>query len=1242
MKVISLNTDRRLTSIIKLNHIINRYKPDIITLQDISQTNNRMRNTINQLAYSNYRIQTGGHRNSLWTLTRMNMDIHNFGTITSSDKTNAIFTDIHIQGHMLKIINIYIKPKATYTQVKQLLIEIEEEAKRLTSKTIIAGDLNSSSIGWDADNTLNKETSERHYANIKISRGKEIERFMNKNRLTCINANREHTYISNKGNGSIIDLIIVGDKLLTKVEQIQTITLQEKGHKAILSEIRLTEDCTRKETVRTTHNLKDIQQSDFIEVKLLHKTLSNNWQRSNREGIINRLEKLATIFYNTIARVQSKIARHKKVQSRRIKFNNRTKNHIIKLRKLEDRHLQKRRNNTTSKSRIKKLKTKIMNDLQRNHLGAQDLWDRFKSYKQLQQAIDTQPDGDSTKTEDKIIQEIAEDKFPLLKRSTASELEHRSNDLTDLSISEEEIQTALYKLRGKRYTGPEGIKFRVFLECSKPMFQILATICKMSFKSAHIPTVCRTTIGNIIPKKLPGKYRIVHIGTPLSSLLEQIALKRLEYRLEKENLINSRQFGFTALRGRHDLIARIIESAITHRIKHGSSATTNLVSLDIDGAFDNIDQDILIQKMRSDLNDIDDIHKWLTHFILNREIILKHKGHKATPRQVCKGVPQGSPLGPILWNYAINNIDGRLTQHSTTEALFYADDIILIHNNNPMEKLQDKLNCIIEELDRKKLTVNPLKSQILMIKLNNRDLSLYETPNIYINNQAIPKTNSLNVLGVTINSKLQLDRQADTTLRNLKQRISLLAHIRQLNFVHNHTEWRSLIHSFIISITVDNSFPILAIDKHSSNWMEGILVKSLKLIFGWSNVCSNKLTKLLTDITDIKILIRKQLTNRLGTEHNERYRKLLNALDNGQCWKKFQPTKEGLSEMSRHHLEAPYNRRYCNPNKIIKLKVLSEEKYTRPTWIIIEERNKTSVATLMINHKTSIRETAGRHEQAMNPYFNTIELIRKIIYLKHNKEKIIALQEKSAILSALKNASNNDGRIIYLRELIKEHNWTMVQMNHPKATKEYRDRKKKEGINHQDMQEETRSLQNYTRPIPVNDYITRSRENKLNKLLTESYFRDCHTKITATILEDTKTWRNMNPGWINSTKMLMLTGMVRNNNNGLLIFGRRRDHIQTHIGCSTATCGQQAGITSQVIRHNITEIADSLEAAVHRIFHCANYSNKQRELMNAISAANKENLTNKIVTRDHITRTLRNKRTAQTFIRLMAEAALSE
>lgn len=209
------------------------------------------------------------------------------------------------------------------------------------------------------------------------------------------------------------------------------------------------------------------------------------------------------------------------------------------------------------------------------------------------------------------------------------------------SIEQNEIDQAIKEFKDKRYSCPEGVKMAVLYEAANRFIhQEIYTIARMAFKSMHVPRVCWQTRGTIKPKNAPGQYRIVHVSNPLATLLEIIALHRLEYKLEHLAIISPYQYSFTALRGRHDLKARIIEITASSKTQddecdnaNNTNTATTVVAPYIEGAFDNVDQDVIIDKMNKELGQ-DLLKYWITKSILSRRISIQYGNLKSKERWV--------------------------------------------------------------------------------------------------------------------------------------------------------------------------------------------------------------------------------------------------------------------------------------------------------------------------------------------------------------------------------------------------------------------------------------------------------------------------------------------------------------------------------------------------------------------------------------------------------------------------------
>lgn len=98
---------------------------------------------------------------------------------------------------------------------------------------------------------------------------------------------------------------------------------------------------------------------------------------------------------------------------------------------------------------------------------------------------------------------------------------------------------------------------------------------------------------------------------------------------------------------------------------------------DVSGCFDNINKDLLLTKLRSFLFEFEDslrIVNLISSFL--RTAILDKRGRDySTPG---KGIPQGSPISPILMNIYLHSLDMEMGAFKgELYYLRYADDIVL-------------------------------------------------------------------------------------------------------------------------------------------------------------------------------------------------------------------------------------------------------------------------------------------------------------------------------------------------------------------------------------------------------------------------------------------------------------------------------------------------------------------------------------------------------------------------------------
>ena len=186
---------------------------------------------------------------------------------------------------------------------------------------------------------------------------------------------------------------------------------------------------------------------------------------------------------------------------------------------------------------------------------------------------------------------------------------------------------------------------------------------------------------------------------------------------------------------------------------------TALVLLDLSKAFDSIEHGILLRKLR-ELGVSIQAMEWFRSYLTDRNQRVRIGCEVSDPRQVAYGVPQGSILGPDLFNIYINDLPAAPNLCSLKS---YVDDSQL-YLSFPVQETAMAVEHLSEDLQRiaawcctHSLLINPDKTKLLLLGTPQMLARVPEGFGVTLLGKEILPSRSANDLGVIVDSRLSFD-----------------------------------------------------------------------------------------------------------------------------------------------------------------------------------------------------------------------------------------------------------------------------------------------------------------------------------------------------------------------------------------------------------------------------------------------------------------------------------------------------
>ena len=265
-------------------------------------------------------------------------------------------------------------------------------------------------------------------------------------------------------------------------------------------------------------------------------------------------------------------------------------------------------------------------------------------------------------------------------------------------------------------------------------------------------------------KNVKDNYRPVSILSNISKLYERAIYEQLQSYFEK--IFSKFQCGFRKGYNAQNCLLVLIEKW-KESIDNGGAFGALLT--DLSKAFDCLSHDLLISKLDAYGLDRKSL-KLVYNYLSNRKQRVKINESYSSWDQIVFGVPQGSILGPLLFNIFICDMFYFLDDYNIAN---YADDSTPFSaretNEFVIQDLEESSSILFQWLKDNSMKINTSKSHLLMA--GNKQ-TIAKIDNYYIESESYQE-----LLGIIIDSNLTFETHINNICKKANRKLNALARV---------------------------------------------------------------------------------------------------------------------------------------------------------------------------------------------------------------------------------------------------------------------------------------------------------------------------------------------------------------------------------------------------------------------------------------------------------------------------------
>ena len=271
---------------------------------------------------------------------------------------------------------------------------------------------------------------------------------------------------------------------------------------------------------------------------------------------------------------------------------------------------------------------------------------------------------------------------------------HQSRPFTLTNTSPGEVKRIMKNLKTNKATGHDQLPARAVKESAEIPCQPFSCLVNFLFKRGKVPSSWKLVEIVAVHKKdctlRKTNYRPITILLVLSKVFEKLVHSRLASHFE--DVYHNNVF---ACRDYHGCDTAILSLTEQFKKELDNHKVISLVSMDLSKAYDTLPHDLIVKKLE-DYGGHSKVINLVTNYLSDRQQRVRLSGQHSSMKKIMKDVPQGSILGPILFNTFINDLSYAIDERT----LFtYADDTQLFKSAEDIDQVEHAINADLKKVD---------------------------------------------------------------------------------------------------------------------------------------------------------------------------------------------------------------------------------------------------------------------------------------------------------------------------------------------------------------------------------------------------------------------------------------------------------------------------------------------------------------------------------------------------------------